>query len=134
MVQVLRNKSKYKGFKRFLYSIKYSVDGLIYAYQNEYSLWIHTALSIVAIALGLILKISHMQWAIVLVTLAVILAFELVNTAMEACVDMVTLEYNELARIAKDCCSGATFVVSVTGAIALCIIFIPKILALAGLI
>ncbi len=132
-MQVSRNKSKYKGIKRFVYSAKYALDGLAYAYRHEHSLWIHAGLSAVTIILGLLLNISHMQWAIVLVTLAVILAFELVNTAMEACVDMVTLEYNELARIAKDCCSGATFVMSITGAIAMGIIFVPKILTLIGL-
>lgn len=132
-MQVSRNKSKYKGLKRFYYSSKYAIDGIIYAYKNEHSLWIHAALSTLAIVCGFLLNISHTQWSIMLVTLAVILAFELVNTAMEACVDMVTLEYNELARIAKDCCSGATFVMTMTGAVIAAIIFGPKVLALLGL-
>ncbi len=132
-MQVSRNKSKYKGVKRFVYSSKYSLDGLFYAYKNERSLWLHAALSFLTVLLGFLLKISHMQWSLVLVSLAVILAFELVNTAMEACVDMVTLEYNELARVAKDCCSAATFVMTITGAVIMAIIFVPKILALVGI-
>lgn len=132
-MQVSRNKSKYTGLKRLIYSAKYALDGLIYAYAHEHSLWIHGILSTVAIASGFIFKISHTQWGIVLITLAVILAFELVNTAMEACVDMVTLEYNELARIAKDCCSAATFVMTMCGVIIMCIIFGPKVLALIGI-
>lgn len=132
-MQVSRNKSKYKGLKRIFYSTKYAVDGLIYAYAHEHSLWIHGTLSTVAIAFGFLLDISLTQWGIVLITLAVILAFELVNTGMEACVDMVTLEYNELARIAKDCCSAATFVMTMCGIIIMCIIFGPKLLALLGL-
>lgn len=132
-MQVSRNKSKYKGIKRFLYSIKYSIDGLIYAYSHERSLWIHAFASALAIIMGLFFKISHTQWALVLVALAVILAFELVNTAMEACIDLVTLEYKELARIAKDCCSGATFVMSIAGAITMAIIFGPKVMILIGI-
>lgn len=132
-MQVSRNKSKYKGFKRFVYSTKYALDGLIYAYRHEHCLWIHGTLSTIAITLGFVFDISHIQWALILVSLAVILAFELVNTAMEACVDMVTLEYNELARVAKDCCSAATFVMSIAGAVTATIIFGPKILALIGL-
>lgn len=133
MMQISRNKSKYKGIKRFIYSIKYSINGLFYAYKNEKSLAIHGILSIVTIILGFVLHISHTQWAIILISLAAILAFELVNTAIEAIVDMVTLEYHELARIAKDCASGATFVMSLIGFIIALVTFVPKIIHLLGL-
>lgn len=129
---ISRNKSKYKGIKRFFYSIKYSFNGLIYAYKNEKSLAIHGILSIITIILGFILQISHTQWAVILIALAAILAFELVNTAMEAAIDLVTLEYKELARIAKDCCSGATFVMSLIGFIIAMVTFVPKIIHLIG--
>jgi diacylglycerol kinase len=129
-----RNKSKYTGIKRFLYSAKYALDGLYYAYRNEKSLWIHGVLSIVGIILGIVLKISPIQWSIILISLGIILAFELVNTAMEACVDMVTTEYNELAKIAKDCCSAATFVTSIMGAIISGVIFIPKVIELINML
>ena len=132
-MQVSRNKSKYTGIKRTVYSTKYSIDGLIYAYRNEKSLWLHAIFSVLGIALGLFLKISPTQWGIILITLAVVLAFELVNTAVEAVVDMVTLEYNELARIAKDCCSAATCVMTFCGLAIFVIICGPKILALFGL-
>lgn len=132
-MQVSRNKSKYKGFKRIIYSTKYSLDGLFYAYRHEASLWIHGVLSFITILAGILFKISLNQWSIVLITLAVVLAFELVNTAVEATVDMVTLEYNELARIAKDCCSAATFVMTMTGIVIMGVIFCPKILALLHL-
>lgn len=129
-MQVSRNKSKYTGIKRVLYSAKYSIDGLQYAYRHEKSLWLHGVCSVIAVALGVFFQITHMQWSLVLISLAVILAFELVNTAMEACVDMVTLEYNELARIAKDCCSAASFVMSVTGIVIMTVVFLPHFVAL----
>lgn len=129
-MQVSRNKSKYKGLKRFFYSAKYAVDGLCYAYRNEHSLWIHAVLSILAIIFGFALNITINQWIVVLIALGMILAFELVNTAMEACVDMVTLEYNELARIAKDCCSAATFVTSTMGFVVAVVVYGPKIVEL----
>ena len=126
-MQASRNKSKHKGISRFFYSAKYAVDGLIYAYGHEHSLWIHAVLSMIGIALGFLLDISTNQWIVILISLGIILAFELVNTAMEACVDMVTLEYNELAKIAKDCCSAASFVTSIMGAITAVVVFGPKI-------
>lgn len=129
-MQVSRNKSKYTGIKRLIYTTKWAIDGLIYAYKNEKSLLLHAALSVVGIILGIVLKINLTEWSIILISLMVILAVELINTAMEACVDMVTLEYNELARIAKDCCGAATLVMSLTASVLAGVIFIPKILAL----
>lgn len=131
-MQISRNKSKYTGISRFFYSIKYSFNGLFYAYKNEKSLAIHGILSIITVVLGFVLHISYTQWAIILISLAAILAFELVNTAMEAVVDLVTLEYKELARIAKDCCSGATFVMSLIGFIIALVTFVPKIIHMLG--
>ena len=129
-MQTLRNKSKYKGLKRILFSIKYSIDGLVYAYANEKSLLLHGILSTVLILLGLFFHISKTKWILILITLAVILAIELVNTAIEAVVDMYTTKFNPLAKIAKDCGSAATFVLVVVGAIISGSIYIPLIINL----
>lgn len=129
-MQTLRNKSKYKGLKRILFSIKYSIDGLVYAYANEKSLLLHGVLSTVLIILGLFFHISKTKWILILITLAVILAIELVNTAIEAVVDMYTTKFNPLAKIAKDCGSAATFVLVVVGAIISGSIYIPLIVNL----
>lgn len=133
MNQTSRNKSKYKGIRRFIYSIKYSVDGLVYSYKNEKSLWIHALLTVVAIIFGFLFKISLLEWSIIAIVLMVILAVELLNTAIEAAVDMVTVEFNPLAKIAKDCGSAATFVLSIVGAVIAGIIFVPKIMIFLNL-
>lgn len=133
MNQTSRNKSKYKGIRRFIYSIKYSIDGLVYSYKNEKSLWIHALLTVVAIIFGFLFKISLLEWSIIAIVLMVILAVELLNTAIEAAVDMVTVEFNPLAKIAKDCGSAATFVLSIVGAVIAGIIFVPKIMIFLNL-
>ena len=112
MEQISRDKIKQKGFKRFLASIKYSFEGLMYAYRYEQSLWIHGIFTILAIALGIIFQIRLSDWAIVFIALGVILGVELLNTAIEAVVDLVTLEIHPLAKIAKDCGSAASFVLA----------------------
>lgn len=129
-MQELRNKSKYKGFKKVYYSTRYSIDGLVYAYKNERSLWLHTGLSLIAIALGIIFHITLFQWSMILISLGVVLSIELLNTAIEAAVDLITIETHPLAKIAKDCGSAATFVASVISAIIAGFIFIPKIMIL----
>ena len=120
MLQVSREKIKKKGFKRFLASIKNSLDGLIYAYRYEQSLWIHGIFTIFAVALGIIFQIKLSEWAIVFIALGVILGMELINTAIEAVVDLVTLEIHPLAKIAKDCGSAASFVMALV-ALVICL-------------
>lgn len=125
-----QEKHKKMSFKRFLNSIKYSVDGLVNAYQNEQSLWLHAMCTIIIVILGFALQISFIQWAIIVIALVVVLAVELLNTAIEATVDLVTKEIHPLAKVAKDCGSAAAFVSSIMVFIICCFIFIPKIIAL----
>ena len=125
-----QEKHKKMSFKRFLNSIKYSVDGLVNAYQNEQSLWLHAMCTILIVILGFALQISFIQWAIIVIALVVVLAVELLNTAIEATVDLVTKEIHPLAKIAKDCGSAAAFVSSIMVFIICCFIFIAKIIAL----
>lgn len=123
-----QNEHKTMGFKRFLLSFKYSIEGLAYAYRNEQSLFLHAVGSLFAFIFGIILHITFGEWAIILGSLVVVLAVELLNTAIEATVDLITLDKNPLAKIAKDCGSAAAFV-SAMAAIVICLfIFIPKIM------
>ena len=130
MEQISRDKIKVRGFKRFLNSFKFSFDGLKYAYKNEQSMLIHLIVTILGVVLGLIFRISLTEWAIACLILGVTLASELINTAIEAAVDLTTLEIHPLAKIAKDCGSAATFVFSMMGAIVGLIIFVPKIISI----
>lgn len=125
-----QNANKQMSFKRFLNSIKYSIQGLVHGYKNEQSLWLHGISSILAIILGIILNISFNQWAIILIALVVVLAVELLNTAIEATVDLVTKEIHPLAKVAKDSASAATFVSSIVATIICLFIFIPYIIDL----
>ena len=125
-----QEKHKKMSFKRFLNSIKYSVDGLVNAYQNEQSLWLHAMCTIIIVILGFALQISFIQWAIIVIALVIVLEVELLNTAIEATVDLVTKEIHPLAKVAKDCGSAAAFVSSIMVFIICCFIFIPKIIAL----
>ncbi len=125
-----REEHKKMSFQRFLNSIDYSIDGLVYAYKNEQSLWLHAISTVAALTLGALLRISFTQWAIVIIALVVVLAVELLNTAIEAAVDLITKEIHPLAKIAKDCGSAAAFVSSIMALIICLFIFVPKVIAL----
>lgn len=124
------NGHKKRGIKRFFNIVKNSINGYIYAYTNEQSLTIHAILTILVLLSGFYFNISKMQWAILVVVMAMVIIAELLNTAIEATVDLITKEYNELAKIAKDCASAAVFTASILAAGLYLYVFLPKIIGL----
>lgn len=121
---------KKRGFKRFVASVINSFNGLKYAYIHEQSLTLHAVLTLGVLLTGFYFKISLMHWAILMIVMTIVIVTELINTAVEATVDLVTNEYHELAKIAKDCASAAAFVSSLLAAGLYLYVFIPKILQL----
>lgn len=125
MQQISRDDIKKKGIKRFFHSIKYSIEGLLYAYRYEQSLWLHGVATIFSICLGIIFRIKLSEWAIVFIALGTILGMELINSAIEATVDLVTLEHHPLAKIAKDCGSAASFIMTLVAFVICLFVFGP---------
>ena len=78
------------------------------------------------------LKLSVTEWCICLTLFGLVMALELVNTSIEAVVDLVTEERKPLAKIAKDTAAGAVLIAAIMAAIIGCIIFVPKGLAFIG--
>lgn len=129
-----RNTVKVYGYKRFFKSIKYSLEGLFYAYRYEQSLWIHGFATILAIIMGLIFQIRLSEWAIIFIALGIILALELINTAIEAAVDLTTSKIHPLAKIAKDCGSAASFVMSIVSVVISLFVFGPYLMEILELL
>lgn len=110
-----------------LKSFQYAFKGLFYCLQRERNMKIHACMAILVTAAGTILRISVQEWLVCLVLFGLIFSLEMVNTAIEAVVDLVTQDYAPLAGLAKDVAAGAVLIASIFAAIAGCIIFIPKV-------
>ena len=93
-------------------------------------MYIHLVCTIILLLFSFFLKISMIQWLIIIAIIGLTLVIELLNTAIESTVDLVTKEFHPLAKIAKDTASAAEFVLSVTSAVIALMIFIPKIMEL----
>lgn len=113
--------------KKFLLSFKYAFSGIITTIKEERNVKLHILAVIVVIILGLAYKISTLEWIICILLFGLVISSELINTAIENTVDLVTAEKNELARKAKDAAAGAVLVNSIVSAIIACFIWIPKI-------
>ncbi len=129
MASLDKNKKKF-GFKRIISSIYNSGNGLKAAYSSEQSMYIHLVVSIVLLAFSFYFNISVIEWMFVIGIIGLTLAIELINTAIESVVDLVTKDFHPLAKIAKDTASGAEFVLTITCFIISLIIFVPKIMEL----
>ena len=121
---------KKRGFKRFLNSWRYSFQGLAYAYKYEQSMLVIFLCTVCAIIGGVMFRVTAYEWLILFISFGFILAMELINTAIEATVDLITKDIHPLAKIAKDCGSAATFIVSSIAAVVSLLIFLPKIIEL----
>ncbi len=130
MPAISRDDIKTRGLSRFRKSFIYSIEGLKYAFKYEQSLTIHILATVVVIVTNILLKVTFAEWATTLLTIGVVLATELINTAIEAVVDLVTLEIHPLAKIAKDCGSAATFVMAIVSIIIALLVYGPYIVNL----
>ncbi|WP_374685914.1 diacylglycerol kinase family protein [Promineifilum sp.] len=91
-------------------SFRYAFEGWWYVLRTQRNAWIHAAVSVVVFALAFWLKLSRLEWAIILVTTMAVWMAEFANTALEAVVDMVMPEYHPLAKVAKDVAAAAVLV------------------------
>lgn len=123
---------KSKDKRTFKGSVKNCLDGISYVTKNEKNFKREIVLGIIALILSYILKIDKIEFIIILTMICLVLTAEIINTAIERAVDLVTKEYHELARIAKDVSAGSVLVTSIFSLIIGIIIFIPKIITLLG--
>lgn len=124
------DKSKY-GLKKLITSFKYAFQGIKYGYTAGQNIIIMTVLAVLAITLGLIFKIELYQMLIILILIGIILPLELINTAIEAVVNLHDgNKKSKYGKIAKDCAAGALTIASIMAFIIGIIIFLPHIINL----
>ncbi|WP_328286020.1 diacylglycerol kinase [Synechococcus sp. Nb3U1] len=112
-------------------SFYFAGKGLAYAVRTQRNFRIHLAVAAVAFALGFGLKLSAVEMALISLATGLVMALELVNTALEAVVDL-TLgnKYHLLAAIAKDCAAGAVLIVAAAALLVAAWLFLPPLLLL----
>ena len=101
MDTVSRDKLKIKGFKRLKNSFKYALEGLVFAFKYEQNIIVHTLATIVVIILGVFFKISYLEWLILFLIIGLVIATELINTSIEATIDLVARKLIHLQKLPK---------------------------------
>jgi len=114
----------------FLNSFSFAGSGIRNAVQNERNMRFHLISSLIVLGFSFYFSISKLEWIFILFAIGGMFTLELINTAIERIVDLVTEEYHPLAKQAKDIAAGAVLVYAILTMIVGFIIFLPYVLKL----
>lgn len=120
----------YQGKRRISLrkSFSFAIKGIMDAIRAERNIQVHSLIAIIVIVVGFYVSLSKVEWLFVLMAIFGTIALELVNTAIERVVDLVTKEYHPLAKEAKDIAAGAVLVYAFFSVIVGLVIFLPKLI------
>ncbi|MBO8168832.1 MAG: diacylglycerol kinase family protein [Thermoanaerobacteraceae bacterium] len=118
---------KHKGRRPFGLSFRDAWAGIRHAVKTERNMRIHVVAAVCVLAAACLLDISRGEWLVLLLTISLVLVAELLNTAIEAAVDLYTSSYHPLAEIAKNTAAGAVLLVAVNAVVVGGLIFYDKI-------
>jgi len=112
-------------------SFKYALAGILSTIKKERNFKIHLCAAICALGLSVYFKISVLEFVCVLISITLVLSAELINTAIEAVVDMLAGEHLlPLAKAAKDAAAGAVFVTAVNAVAVGAAVFLRRLIGL----
>jgi diacylglycerol kinase (ATP) len=96
--------------RSLLWSFNFAIAGVVYALRTQRNMRIHVAAAVLTLIGALVLQVSGFSLVAIVFAISLVFVTELVNTAIEATVDLATDTYDPLAKIAKDVAAGAVLV------------------------
>jgi diacylglycerol kinase (ATP) len=113
--------------KKFFESFNAAIEGFFYVIKTQRNMRVHFMLAVLILLLGIFLNLTYMEIAMLALTIALVLAAEMINTAVELIVDvMVKMEYHPIARIIKDVSAGAVLLTAINAVIVAYLLFSGK--------
>lgn len=107
----------------FIRSFGYAIEGFRTAVATERNIKVQLLVGVLAVVAGVVLRIYALSWVLVLLCIGLVLFAELVNTSIEAIVDLATQDLHPLAKRAKDIAAASVFTLSITAAVVGIIVF-----------
>lgn len=123
---------KKKKKRTFIDSLKDCLNGLSFIMLSEHNFKREILLAVITLLASYFLKVTKIEFLIILIVIALVIVSEIFNTAIEKVVDLYTREYNEIARITKDVSAFAVLTMCFFSVAIGIIIFVPKIIVLIG--
>lgn len=111
-------------------SFKYAFQGLFTATKNEPNFRIHLFFATLAILMGIFFDISPIEWIVLSMTIFYVLSLELINTVVEALVNLVSPDIRPEAKVAKDVSAAVVLTAAILSIAVGCFLFLPKLMLL----
>lgn len=102
---------------KFIRSIAVALSGIGFAFRTQGHMRFHMIAGVVACCLGLIVTLKPLEWAIILLAIAVVISAEMINTAVEQAVNLASPDIHPIAKTAKDVAAGAVLIAAVISAV-----------------
>ena len=119
--------SEKRYLKTRLHSIRYALDGIKYILKTQQNARIHLFFTLAVFILGFLFGITRMEWITLLLTVGLVWAAELFNTAVEVMVNLISPERRITAKICKDISAGSVLVTTSISVLVGLLIFGPPL-------
>jgi len=121
--------------RSLIWSFNYAIEGVVYALRTQRNMRLHVAAAAIALIVSLVLDVGRMGLVAIIFAISLVIVAELINTAIEATVDLAVDTYDPIAKIAKDVSAGAVLVAATNAVvIAFLVLFDPvRLVAQNGL-
>ncbi len=116
-----------KKNKSFIASFNYAVEGLIYSLKSQNNMRAHYFFAVAVIIAMLFFDLTRVESALVIISISLVVLTELINTAIESAVDLMTEEFHPLAKVAKDVAAGAVLIAALNSLVVGYLIFYNRL-------
>lgn len=103
--------------RNLIESFNYAVDGIVYVLKTQRNMKIHFLIAAIILISSLFLDFSRLEFIVLLFTISFVIVAELINTAIESTIDVVTSTFDPIAMIAKDVAAGAVLLASINAVV-----------------
>ncbi|MDQ8736704.1 diacylglycerol kinase family protein [Paenibacillus sp. LHD-38] len=103
--------------QKFIASFAVAISGVVFALRTQSHMRFHALAGLIACVVGLIVSLEPLEWAIILLAIAVVISAEMINTAVEQAVNLASPSIHPVAKVAKDVAAGAVLIAAVISAI-----------------
>ena len=93
----------------------HALRGWMYVLKTQHNAWVHSLAAVMVVILGSWLQISPRDWAVLVLTIAMVFTAEFINTSIEAVVDLASPQKHPLAKVGKDVGAGAVLIAALAG-------------------
>jgi diacylglycerol kinase len=116
--------------RKFQISLKNAFDGLNYLCKTQNNIRIHLIVTLLAITVGILLKISILEWVAILIVISLVWIVEAINTVFERLFDLLDENYNPIVKIGKDVSASSVLICALLSVFVGLLIFVPHMLIL----